>query len=103
MVDVGNDNYVSDITRNYHYLSDITFSIVEIIVDIRNDNCISNWFFFVQSFRSLNQAFTLSSFTLVLFGLIVVLLLLVDLETPVSSSAVAEATILTKTSRPLRQ
>ena len=45
MVDVGNDNYVSDINRNDHYLSDITFSIVEIIVDIRNDNCVSNCFF----------------------------------------------------------
>ena len=38
MVDVRNDNYVSDITRNHHYDSDITLSIVKIMVDVGNDN-----------------------------------------------------------------
>ena len=38
MVDVTNDNYVSDITRNHHYDSDITLSIVKIMVVVGNDN-----------------------------------------------------------------
>ena len=38
MVDVRNDNYVSDITRNHHYDSDITLIIVKIMVDVGNDN-----------------------------------------------------------------
>ena len=38
MVDVRNDNYISDITRNHHYDSDITLSIVKIMVDVGNDN-----------------------------------------------------------------
>ena len=38
MVDDRNDNYVSDITRNHHYDSDITLSIVKIMVDVGNDN-----------------------------------------------------------------
>ena len=42
MVDVGNDNYVGDVTRNYHYLSDITLIIIEIMVDVRNDNYVSD-------------------------------------------------------------
>ena len=36
------DNYVGDVTRNYHYLSDITLSIIEIMVDVRNDNYVSD-------------------------------------------------------------
>ena len=42
MVDVRNDNYVGDVTRNYHYLSDITLIIIEIMVDVRNDNYVSD-------------------------------------------------------------
>ena len=42
MVDVGNDNYVGDVTRNYHYLSDITLIIIEIMVDVRNGNYASD-------------------------------------------------------------